>query len=86
MKAIIEMTLGELAAYIDTHLRGQGINVVLSGGACVTIYCDHKYVSKDLDFIAQYTIDQAKVKTAMEELGFERRGKYYHHLKTPFQT
>lgn len=41
-------------------------------------------MSKDLDFIAQYTIDQAKVEAAMEELGFERRGKYYHHRNTPY--
>ena len=59
------MTLGELAAYIDTHLREHGINVVLSGGACVAIYSDHQYVSKDLDFIAQFTIDHAEVQTAV---------------------
>jgi hypothetical protein len=78
------MTLGELAAYIDTHLRDHGINVVLSGGACVAIYSDHQYVSKDLDFIAQFTIDQSKVETAMKELGFERRGKYYDHPQTSY--
>ncbi len=84
MKAIHKMTLGELAAYIDTHLREHGINVVLSGGACVAIYSDHQYVSKDLDFISQFTIDRAKVKTAMKELGFERRGKYYYCSQTPY--
>lgn len=84
MKAINKITLGELAAYIDTHLREHEINVVLSGGACVAIYSDHKYVSKDLDFIAQFPIDRAKVEIAMKELGFERRGKYYHHHQTPF--
>lgn len=76
--------MGELAAYIDSHLRKRGINVVLSGGACVTIYSNHKYVSKDLDFIAQFTLDGKKVQTAMEEMGFELRGKYYHHSQTPY--
>ena len=84
MKAINKMTLGELAAYIDSHLCERGIDVVLSGGACVAIYSDHKYVSKDLDFITRFTIDQAKVDSAMKELGFERRGKYYYHPQTPY--
>jgi len=78
------MTLGELAAFIDTHLRGKGINVVLSGGASVAIYSDHKYVSKDLDFIGRYSIDHKKVESAMLEIGFERQGRYYHHPKTSY--
>lgn len=84
MKPIKEMTQGELAAYIDTHLRENGINVVLSGGASVAIYSNHKYVSKDLDFIAQFTIDRAKLKSVMQELGFELKGRYYHHAQTPY--
>ena len=47
MKPIKEMSLGELAAFIDSNLRKKGIDVVLSGGACVAIYSDHRYVSKD---------------------------------------
>jgi hypothetical protein len=73
------MSLGELAAYIDTHLRGKGIDVVLSSGACVSIYSDRKYVSKDLDFIGRYSIDHKKVERVMLEIGFERQGRYYHH-------
>jgi hypothetical protein len=78
------MTLGELAAYIDSHLREYGIDVVLSGGACVAIYSDYKYVSKDLDFISRFTINRTKVDSAMKELGFERSGKYYYHHHTPY--
>jgi hypothetical protein len=33
MKSIKEMTQGELAAFIQSHLREKGIDVVLSGGA-----------------------------------------------------
>ena len=84
MIAINEMTLGELAAYIDSQLHKSGIDVVLSGGACVAIYSDHKYVSKDLDFITQFTIDHEKVDSTMKKLGFELRGKYYCHPQTPY--
>ncbi len=78
------MTQGELAATIDSYLRECGINVVLSGGACVAIYSDHKYVSKDLDFIELFTVDHAKVESCMKRLGFELRGKNYHHAQTPY--
>jgi len=78
------MSLGELAAYIDTHLRDKNINVVLSGGASVSIYSNHKYVSKDLDFIGRFSIDHKKVESAMLEIGFEKQGRYYHHPKTSY--
>lgn len=84
MKPVSEMTQGELAAYIDSHLCRNGIKVVLSGGASAAIYSDHKYVSKDLDFIAQFTLDHKKIAAVMDELGFELRGRYYYHSQTPY--
>ena len=84
MKPINKMNLGELAAFIDTHLREKGIKVVLSGGASVAIYSDHTYVSKDLDFIGRFSIDHKKVESAMLEIGFEKQGRYYHHPKSSY--
>jgi hypothetical protein len=69
MKSIFEMTQGELAAFIDSHLREQGISVVLSGGASVAVYSDHKYVSKDLDFIRRDLKTEDEIVSAMDELG-----------------
>lgn len=51
MKQIKEMSLGELAAYVCTHLQENGIHCVLTGGACVSIYTENLYESFDLDFI-----------------------------------
>jgi len=74
------MNLGELAAFIDTHLREKGINVVLSGGASVAIYSDHKYVSKDLDFIGRYSIDLEDLRlppaNRLEKLKGDREGQH----------
>lgn len=84
MKSISEMTQGELAAYVDSHLKGRGIDVVLSGGATVAIYSDHKYVSKDVDFVARFSLDTSAVHAAMSELGFERRGRYYFHPEAEY--
>lgn len=84
MKPINEMNQGELAAYIDTHLREKGIQVVLSGGASVAIYSNYQYVSEDLDFIARFSIDHKKVESSMKAIGFQRQGRYYHHPDTPY--
>jgi hypothetical protein len=80
------MTQGELAAYIDTNLRNNGIYVVLSGGACVAVYSSYKYVSKDLDFIAVFTLDHKKVESLMKEIGFEKQGRNYFHPETNWYT
>jgi len=77
------MNQGELAAFIDSHHREKGIQVVLSGGASAAIYSNYQYVSKDLDFIAQFSIDHNKVESAMKEIGFNNQGRYYHHPNTP---
>ena len=84
MKPINQMTQGELAAFIDSHLRKSGITVVLSGGACVAIYSDYKYVSKDLDFIGKNLIDHKNISLAMKEIGFYKEGKYYFHPDSQF--
>jgi hypothetical protein len=51
MKSIKEITNAELASFDESHLRKQGIDVVISGGACVSIYSSNRYVSIDLDLI-----------------------------------
>lgn len=84
MKPVSEMSQGELAAYVDTHLKKKGVAVVLSGGASVAIHSNHKYVSKDIDFVDRYSLDHKAVREVMEELGFEKVGKYYHHPDTDF--
>lgn len=51
MKPIREMGRADLAAFVQEHLRSRGIDVVLCGGACVSIYSQGKYVSMDLDMV-----------------------------------
>jgi hypothetical protein len=70
VKAIKDMSAGELAAFISTHLRRNGIEVVLSGGSCVSIYSKNKYVSGDLDFIEFGSIGIRKLKKVLGEIGF----------------
>jgi hypothetical protein len=84
MKSIKKMTNAELAAFIQSHLRNKGIEVVLSGGACVSIYSNNKYVSLDLDFISTRFVKRSKIREAMREVGFSEEGRYFKHPNTKF--
>jgi hypothetical protein len=69
-KPIREMSAGELAAFVYSYLKEHGIEVVLSGGACVTIFSENKYLSEDLDFIESGSTPRRKLKKVLGEIGF----------------
>jgi len=62
----------KLAAIISAHLHKNGIEVVLVGGACVSIYSDNQYMSYDIDLITDSPI--RKIIPVLEELGFKNTG------------
>ena len=82
MKSINKMTQAELAAYVQSHLREKRITVVLSGGVCVSPYTANKYISVDIDLIDVYSVARNKIKTAMEEIGFNEKNRYFVHPDT----
>jgi len=84
MKSIQEMTQAELCAFVQSHLREKGINVVLSGGAAVSIYTANKYVSHDLDLINLYSVSRRVILDAMKQIGFIEEGRYYKHPASRF--
>ena len=84
MKNIEEMNIGELAAYVCSHLRSQGIKCVLSGGACVSIYSDNRYQSKDIDFIENSSTPRKLLSEALSKIGFYEENRYYKHEQTDF--
>ncbi len=84
MKSIAKMTQGELAAFVQSALRKFGVDVVLSGGATVSIYSNNKYVSNDLDFIDLYFSKRQLIREAMESMGFRERGRHFSHPETKF--
>lgn len=69
----------ELAAVICDALERRGLTAVLTGGACVMIYAEGRYVSRDLDFVLapQNLLDEAEA--ALTELGFQAAGRVYIH-------
>ena len=84
MKPIKDMSLGELAAYVCTHLKMNGIPCVLSGGACVTIYSENQYQSYDLDFIERLYTSRKEVNAALAKLGFVEGNRYFRHNDTDY--
>jgi len=84
MKQIKNMSQAELAAYVQTELQKEGINVVLSGGSAVSFYSGNKYVSKDLDLINANFAKRRDIKAVMERIGFQEKGRYFVHSETQF--
>ena len=84
MKPISEMTIGELAAFVCSHLKNNGIDVVLSGDACVFIYSLNRYQSFDLDFIENITTSRKMLKEVLQEIGFIEEHRYFKSPETKF--
>lgn len=82
MKSIGDMSRTEFASYVASKLGECGITVVLSGGSCVSIYSDDKYVSIDLDFIEVGLCSRAVIKRCMCSLGFVEMNRYFKHSDT----
>ena len=84
MKQIKNMTQVELAAYVQSCLQKQGINVVLSGGSAVSFYSSNKYVSKDLDLINAKFARRRDIRSVMEKIGFQEKGRYFVNPDTDY--
>ncbi len=82
MKPISEMSRLELAAYVAAEFRRRKIDVVLSGGSCVSIYSSEKYVSMDLDFVNAGFAKRSMIRACMEALGFGEQNRYFIHPDT----
>jgi hypothetical protein len=78
------MTQGEFAAYIDTNLRRNGINVsyleehAFQFTVMVSISPKIWTLSRNSGWIRK------KVVEVMKELGFDLRSRYFYHPQVPF--
>lgn len=84
VKPISEMNRLELAAFIAEEFRRRKMNIVLSGGSCVSIYSDEMYVSRDLDFVNAGFAKRTDIRRAMEFLGFREKNRSFRHPDTDF--
>jgi len=84
MTSVSEMSRLELAAFVAAEFRRRKINIVLTGGSCVSIYSAEKYVSMDLDFVNAGFAKRAAIREAMTCLGFSEKNRYFRHAETKF--
>ena len=84
MPSFKDISLGNLAIIISDHLARSGIEAVLSGGACVTIYTKNEIQSYDLDFVLISSEKKSALKAVMEEIGFRLVSGCFRHDDTPF--
>lgn len=78
-----DMPLDEFGAAVCSALDADGVEVVLSGGAVVSLYTDNRFQSADLDFIR--TGIARRVDRTMNRLGFEKQsGRYWSHPESEF--
>lgn len=84
-------TAEELWKYVAVHLENKGFDVILVGGAVVSIYSEGAYQSGDLDFIVN-TFNKKELPKALLEIGFIKTPQRYyqhpdcHHLFLEFPT
>lgn len=81
---IKNLSLKDFAIKISDYLIKNDVEVILSGGACVSIYTDNKYMSYDLDFVLISSEKQKKVKELLLSIGFIEDGRYFRHKDTEY--
>ena len=85
MTDVKSLSRAELAALVCETLSRAGIDAVLVGGSCVSIYTNEKFVSLDLDFIALGSVSNRVIGKALANIGFEQKSggsRYFVHPQT----
>lgn len=78
------LSLKDFAITISDYLYKNGIETVLTGGACVTIYTNNKYKSYDLDLVLISIDKQKKARQLLKDIGFYEEERYFKHNETDY--
>jgi len=78
------LSLKDLAIFLSDYLSRHGVETVLTGGACVSIYTRNKYRSYDLDFVLLSYIKRKKIVSVLDNIGFREDGRHFRHKDTPY--
>lgn len=80
------ISIKELAGLVSKQLNKHGIEAVLTGGSCATIFSKNKYQSLDLDFVtAAVEFKPKEIIIAMQEIDFFRQPKgFFEHPRCPY--
>ena len=72
------LSVAEFAAAVQEALRKAGVEVVLSGGSCVSVWSNNAYRSDDIDLIPVGLATRPNIRRVMIGLGFtEEKSLFY---------
>lgn len=78
-----KINISDLAVLVSEKLKEHGIDAVLVGGACVSIYTKNKYVSYDLDFVSYASLKD--ISEALAGISFKRESsRHFIRRDCPF--
>lgn len=78
-----KITTEELAAFVSAKLQEHGIDALLVGGACISIYTANQYISGDLDFVSFSSIKE--IGPALRDIGFvQKSSRHFERRGCPF--
>ncbi len=77
-----KITLEQLAAIVSKKMQEHGIDSILVGGGCVSIYSHNRYQSYDLDYVTYENM--RKVERALKEINFIKSGKHFEHQECEY--
>jgi len=69
------LSIKDVACFVSSHLRANGIDAILVGGTCVSIYTKNLYESFDIDFVTSSSYKA--LDEALAKIGFVREGRIY---------
>ncbi len=73
----------DLAAIVARELSKKGIDAILVGGACVSVYTKNRYLSYDLDFVSHTSIKE--IAPVLSGIGFEKKSsRHFERKGCPF--
>jgi hypothetical protein len=72
-------TIENVIAAVGEALGKAGIDAVLVGGACATVYSGGIYTSDDLDLVPRSDPSQRELDAALARIGFTRQDAQYFH-------
>jgi hypothetical protein len=78
------LSLRDFAIYICDYLIKNEIDIVLSGGACVSIYTKNRYMSYDLDFVLISHKEQKEIRRLLVAIGFYEEEMFFKHKETKY--
>ena len=77
------VAIKDLAAIATRKLDEKGIDVILVGGACISIYTKNKYLSYDLDFVSHASIKE--ITPVLAGIGFRKESsRHFKRKDCPF--